>query len=122
MTSPKDKQIQVTVPPEFLALAQMVDRAPGEILEQFIQDLLRLPHSGGSDERDKAGEYFLRTEMAGMEHYEEVSEFIASSRAEYVCQVCKKWVRHNQLRHVREPRPHYVCWRHPALALVSPAE
>lgn len=117
--SKQGKRIQVTVPSELMELAKIVGCTPSEILEQFVQDLLRLPGSGGSDEREKAGEYFLRTNSVGCDHYEEVQDYISICRTEYQCQVCKQWVRRDELRFIQKPRPHYACWDHPLPTLTD---
>ncbi|MGK5084401.1 hypothetical protein WDW37_13995 [Bdellovibrionota bacterium FG-1] len=81
--STKGKRIQVTAPPELMELARIIGSTPAAILEQFAQDLLQLPRSSGSDERDQAGDYFLRTNMVNCDQFDDVLTFISISRAEY---------------------------------------
>jgi hypothetical protein len=111
--SKKSRRVQFIAPPELFELAEVIGQTPTVILEQFIKDLLRLPGSSGSDERDKAGEYFLRTNIVGIDQQDAASEFISIGREEYRCQICKQWVRASELRYRFKPEPHFVCWGHP---------
>jgi len=117
--SKKDKRVSVSAPVELFELTKIVGCTPSEILEQFIHDLLSLPHSSGSDEREKAREYFLRTNRVGIDHYDAASDFISIDRSEYRCKVCQRWVRRSELRYCREPSPHFVCWSHPVSELTD---
>lgn len=54
------RKITLQLPEPMLELAKLAGVSPETILVSFMQDLLRLPGSNGSDERTMAGEYFLR--------------------------------------------------------------
>lgn len=113
MKSSSTKLIQVKAPPELLELARIIGRKPAEILEQYAQDLLRLPGSNGSDERRMAGEYFLRGSIVGWDEKRDLAEdFISISRREYRCLLCKEWVREEHLMYIREV-PAFACSTHP---------
>jgi hypothetical protein len=71
--------ITLQIPESMVELAQVVGISPEAILSGFMRDLLRLPGSNGSDERDLAGEYLLRCPFA-FEKYEALRWFLAVDR------------------------------------------
>lgn len=73
---------RLPIPEAMRDLCRMANVAPGVLLTGFMNDLLRLPQSHGSDEREFACAYLLR--MIGhyvpYEKYLEIEEFLRTDR------------------------------------------
>lgn len=52
--------ISIDVPPEFVSHCQAYGLTPEQVLKAFMADLGETPESNGSDERDRAHDWFDR--------------------------------------------------------------
>lgn len=54
------QHLKIVLPTEFVALCQSDGVSPAEVLNGFMADLCSLAGSHGSDERDRASQYYDR--------------------------------------------------------------
>lgn len=103
----KHSAIEVEVSPEIQVLCQLLEINPKELVESFLADLGSSFGNGGSDERRKAKEYFLRTNAphsAGFDFeqlqnlLDEIDNLPQDRKAEYKN---NQWVENPSLREHR---------------------
>jgi hypothetical protein len=76
----RPKTIRLKLPVEMVELCKLGNVAPEDILGGYMKDLLRLPDSHGSDERNKASDYFLRMIWHYTDINEKIEDFVLTDR------------------------------------------
>jgi hypothetical protein len=74
------RTIRLKIPAEMAELCKLGDMKAEDILGGYMKDLLRLPDSHGSDERNKASDYFLRMVWHYTDINEAIEDFVLTDR------------------------------------------
>jgi hypothetical protein len=77
---PRARTIRLKIPAEMIELCNLGSVDPEDILGGYMKDLLRLPDSHGSDERNKASDYFLRMIWHYTDINEKIEDFVLTDR------------------------------------------
>jgi hypothetical protein len=76
----RSKTIRLKIPAEMVELCELGGVDPADILGGYMKDLLRLADSHGSDERNKASDYFLRMIWHYTDINDEIEDFVLTDR------------------------------------------